>query len=101
MNDSRHEFDMIVIGGGIGGLATALGAVKKGLRVCVLEASARWGGRGASDFVGAVKDDAFTFNQGPHAIYPASWAMLRSLEVKPSACGLSPGRSRRFSLRTG
>ncbi len=90
MNDSRYEFDMIVIGGGIGGLATALGAVKRGLRVCVLEASTRWGGRGASDLVGAAKDEAFTFNQGPHAIYPASWAMLRSLGVKPSARVVSP-----------
>lgn len=80
MDNDGYDFDMIVIGGGLGGLAAALGGAKAGLRVCVLEASARWGGRGASDSV-----EGFVFNQGPHAVYPASWAMLDALGVKVRA----------------
>ena len=74
------QFDVVVIGGGIGGLATALDVARRGLKVCVLEAGTRWGGRGASDVL-----KGFTFNQGPHAIYPAAWSFLRALDIKLEA----------------
>ena len=77
---TTQSFDVVVIGGGIGGLATALDVARRGLKVCVLEAGSRWGGRGASDV-----QQGFTFNQGPHAIYPAAWSFLRALDLKLEA----------------
>lgn len=72
--------DVVVIGGGIGGLACALALAKAGRRVTLLEASARLGGRGASEH-----ENGFTLNQGPHAIFEPSRAILASLGVKPRA----------------
>lgn len=77
---TTESFDVVVIGGGIGGLATALDVARRGWSVCVLEAGTRWGGRGASDVL-----QGFTFNQGPHAIYPAAWSFLRALDLKLDA----------------
>jgi len=77
---TTESFDVVVVGGGIGGLATALDVTRRGLSVCVLEAGSRWGGRGASDAL-----EGFTFNQGPHAIYPAAWSFLRALDLKLDA----------------
>jgi len=72
--------DVVVVGGGIGGLACALALAKKGRRVAVLEAAGRPGGRGASE-----QERGFVLNQGPHAIYEPSRAMLASLGVAPAA----------------
>jgi len=43
----RHAPDVIVVGGGIGGLSAAFGLARKGLRVRVLERSAEFGEVGA------------------------------------------------------
>jgi phytoene dehydrogenase-like protein len=77
--------DVVVIGGGIGGLACALSLAEAGRRVTLLEASARLGGRGASE-----REAGFTLNQGPHAIFEPSRAMLASLGVCPSAPLVAP-----------
>lgn len=82
---SETRTDVVVIGGGIGGLACALSLANAGRRVTVLEASARLGGRGASEH-----EKGFTLNQGPHAIFEPSRAMLASLGVKPSAPLVAP-----------
>ncbi len=41
--------DVMVIGGGIAGLSSALAAARKGARVLVMEQTAAWGGRAAVD----------------------------------------------------
>lgn len=82
---SERRTDVVVIGGGIGGLACAVSLAKAGKRVTVLEASARLGGRGASEH-----DQGFTLNQGPHAIFEPSRAMLASLGVTPNAPLVAP-----------
>ncbi len=83
--DESGRFDVIIIGGGIGGLASALALTRAAKRVLVLESTARLGGRGASDV-----ESGFVINQGPHALYEGSRSILASLGVKVSARLVSP-----------
>lgn len=39
-----QEFDVVVVGSGAAGLATALGAIDEGLSVLVIESTERWAG---------------------------------------------------------
>jgi len=72
----RDRLDVVVIGGGIGGLACALALAQKGRRVPVLQAGSGPGGRGWTEL-----DRGFVLNQGPHPISGPSRAMLASLGV--------------------
>ncbi|WP_294290689.1 FAD-dependent oxidoreductase, partial [uncultured Chryseobacterium sp.] len=40
----KKEFDILVIGSGLGGLVSALVLAKEGLKVCVLEKNNQYGG---------------------------------------------------------
>ena len=47
MSESKsldHSYDVVVVGTGAAGLATAMGASDEGLRVLLLESTGRWGG---------------------------------------------------------
>jgi phytoene dehydrogenase-like protein len=70
--------DVAVVGGGLGGLAAAALAARRGERVCVLERASVLGGRGASQNKGG-----FTWNLGGHALYREGHAerVLGELEV--------------------
>jgi phytoene dehydrogenase-like protein len=54
----------IVIGGGLGGLVTAVLLAERGVEVTVLERTRTLGGRARTD-----DQDGWLFNLGPHAIY--------------------------------
>jgi 15-cis-phytoene desaturase len=56
--------DVIVIGGGMAGLASGALLAKQGLRVAVLEKGNRPGGRAYT-----YMEQGFTLNYGPHAMY--------------------------------
>ena len=56
--------DVVVVGGGLGGLATATLVARQGRSVTLYEKAAELGGRGASHLKSGV-----TFNIGPHALY--------------------------------
>ena len=56
---------IIIIGGGIGGLATAILFGKKGYEVTLLEKNKNLGGR-----AGVFHEQGFTFDMGP------SWYMM-------------------------
>jgi phytoene dehydrogenase-like protein len=56
--------DVIVIGGGLAGLAAAATAARQGAKVVLLEARSELGGRAATD-----ERDGFLLNLGPHALY--------------------------------
>ena len=57
------EFDLVVIGGGVGGLATAALAQRQGLRVALLEAHTRLGG-----CAGYFTRGPYTFDAGATAL---------------------------------
>lgn len=79
----------IIVGGGLTGLAAAVGAAQRGARVILIERTAELGGRGRSD-----TDDGYALNLGPHALYPRAHALLGELGARvegrsPSPAGLA------------
>ena len=69
--------DVIVIGGGIGGLSAAIGLAARGAKVTVLEKNCRVGGK-----LNVWAKDGFTFDTGPHVL-----TMLWALEEVFAAAG--------------
>src|SRR5262245_54132659 len=71
---------IVIVGGGLAGLAAAATAARSGAAVTVFEKAAGPGGRAATQ----VRDDV-ALNQGPHALYRggAGMAVLRELGVEP------------------
>ena len=61
--------DVIVIGGGMGGLAAAVGLAARGARVTLLEKNARLGGK-----LNIWEAEGFTFDTGPHVL-TMPWAI--------------------------
>ena len=61
--------DVIVIGGGMGGLSAAIGLAARGARVTLLEKNARMGGK-----LNMWEADGFTFDTGPHVL-TMPWAL--------------------------
>ena len=70
--------DVIIIGGGLAGLTTAVYLARAGKKVTVIEKARQLGGRASSQ----TKED-FIWNQGPHAIYiqGAGHAILKELDI--------------------
>lgn len=67
----------LVVGGGLTGLAAAVGAAQRGERVIVVERGKELGGRGRSDTEGG-----YALNLGPHALYPRAHQLLGELGVE-------------------
>src|SRR5688572_14699552 len=79
MSESKpfdHSYDVVVVGTGAAGLATAMGAADEGLRVLLLESTGKWGGNTAMsgggmwmpnnplmqcDFAGDSRGEALTY----------------------------------------
>ena len=82
--------DVLVIGGGLAGLATATLLARGGLTVTLLEKSSGLGGRARTR-----TRDGFAWNLGPHALYGAGAAVsvLAELGV-PWSGGRPPGTGR-------
>jgi phytoene dehydrogenase-like protein len=59
-----YDSDVAVVGGGLGGLATAALVARRGLRAVVLERARELGGRAATE-----ERRGFSFNMGAHALY--------------------------------
>ena len=76
--------DVIVIGGGMGGLSAAIGLAARGARVTLLEKNARVGGK-----LNIWEKDGFTFDTGPHVL-----TMLWALDEVFAGGGPPPGRCR-------
>jgi phytoene dehydrogenase-like protein len=88
--------EIMVIGGGLAGLAAAIECAERGMSVEPHEATATLGGRARS-----LERNGFITNQGPHALYlkgpGRSWLSQRGLlpplvALKPTAVRLRYGR---------
>jgi phytoene dehydrogenase-like protein len=86
--------DVVIIGGGMAGLATGALLAKQGLRAVVLERGNQPGGRAYT-----YRDRGFTLNYGPHAMFrPESGFLgdvLRRLGRPPLAYGI-PDNNKAF-----
>ena len=68
------KYDVVVIGGGVSGLATSALLAKQGKRVVVLEKGNQPGGRAYT-----YEGKGFTLNYGPHAVYRPQSGFLADL----------------------
>ena len=59
---ASHDADVVVIGGGLSGLAAALGVKQRGASVEVLEAARRPGGT-----IGTIHRDGALYETGPNS----------------------------------
>lgn len=76
VGEARESTDVLVIGGGIAGLTTAMGASERGLRVTVVEREERLGGRAMSWTDPTTGDPVHI---GPHVFmteYPNIFSLL-------------------------
>lgn len=86
--------DVVVIGGGISGLATAHGLMQRGLDVRVLERQARPGGNAISERIGG-----FLMEHGPttfNASVPGAADQIGALGLLDTAHDLGPNVKRRY-----
>ncbi|HWM89092.1 MAG TPA: FAD-dependent oxidoreductase [Kofleriaceae bacterium] len=92
----ERNADVVVIGGGLGGLASAVLLARSGRSVVLLEKSPALGGRAATH-----EERGARLNLGPHALYcgGAGRALLRELGVDPS--GGRPAASGMLALDRG
>lgn len=81
----RRAADIVVAGGGLGGLTAAALLARAGRRVMLFEKSKRLGGRG-----GSREEQGFALDLGPHAFYlgGAARQVFQSLGIRPD--GVDP-----------
>ena len=96
MHGREHEPDVIVIGGGVAGLAAASFISTAGSRVSLFEQSHALGGRAQTK-----QQDGYFLNLGPHALYRGGRGIevLRELGVEPK--GKVPSVSGAFAIKDG
>lgn len=96
MDNKSIDDKVIVIGGGLAGLAAAATAARDGAKVTLLEAQARLGGRARTDQI-----EGFALLRGPHALYGGGPGerVLEGLGVKPA--GRTPSSRHHRLLRGG
>ena len=96
MQRNDYDRDVIVIGGGVAGLAAAAFLARAGNRVRLLEQSHAMGGRARTK-----QQDGFLLNIGPHALYRGGRGIevLRELGIEP--LGKVPAVSGAFAIKDG
>lgn len=92
----RDSWDVIIVGGGLAGLATAAFVARSGRKVLVLERAHALGGRAQT-----TPQDGFSLNLGPHALYRGGRGIevLRELGINPA--GGVPSTSGAYAIRGG
>jgi phytoene dehydrogenase-like protein len=81
--------DVVVIGGGIAGLATGALVARQGRSVVVLEKGNQPGGRAYT-----IEEKAFTLNYGPHAVYRPTSGVLAEILARIGQPQLPFGKPR-------
>lgn len=96
MHSDKHNAEVIVIGGGMAGLAAAAFAARYGKKVRLFEQSHALGGRAQTR-----QQEGFYLNIGPHALYRGGRGIevLRELGVHPR--GRVPSVSGGFAIKDG
>ena len=96
MHSEKHNAEVIVIGGGMAGLAAAAFVARYGKKVRLFEQSHALGGRAQTR-----QQEGFYLNLGPHALYRGGRGMevLRELGVHPR--GRVPSVSGGFAIKDG
>lgn len=94
MTDTRQ---VVVVGGGISGLACAARLQQMGVPVTLLEASERFGG-----LIGTVENDGFLFESGPQSFQGTETllGLIRELGIEPEL-QKADQRAPRYILRHG
>lgn len=93
------DLDVIVIGGGISGLATAFGLQQKALRVAVLEAAPRAGG-----VIASRRRDGLLYETGPNSTLdttPLVNELLAEVGLAGERADARPAASIRYIIRGG
>lgn len=91
--------DVCVVGGGIGGLAAAWHAVRRGLSVALCESADRLGG-----VIRTTSEDGFTCEHGPDSlvsIKPGGLELVRQLGLEGRLVGVPEGARRSLIARDG
>ncbi len=91
----KKKTDVVVVGGGLGGLAVAVLLARGGRKVTLLEKSKHLGGRAHTTEV-----EGYHFNLGPHALYLGGAAARVLGRLGVPMPGRSPGEGS-FALRGG
>ena len=96
MRSTEQSFDVVVVGGGISGLAASIFLARGGCSVNILEQSSQLGGRARTR-----SHEGFFLNIGPHAVYRsgAGFKILKELGVEPQ--GAMPAVSGGFAIKGG
>ncbi len=93
------DTDVIVVGGGISGLACAWGLQQRGIRVVLLEAAAQPGGS-----IGTVREQDCLLESGPNSALdttPLIAQLLDEIGVARERISANPAARNRYILRAG
>lgn len=93
------DADVVVVGGGISGLACALGIERSGRRVVVLEAEARPGG-----CIGTSHEHGYLLESGPNSALdttPRIAVLLDTLGINAERVAANPESGNRYVVRDG
>ena len=96
---ASHDADVVVIGGGLSGLAAAFGVKQRGASVEVLEAASRSGGT-----IGTIHRDGALYETGPNSALdttPLINALLEASGSRGERIETSAVAARRFVVRGG
>jgi len=99
MEASPDGPDVLVVGAGVSGLATAFGLARRGLAVQVLEAAARPGG-----VIGSVKRDGALYEMGPNSALdttPLIGELLEAAGITAERLPASEIANTRFVVKNG
>jgi phytoene dehydrogenase-like protein len=96
MKSVKHDSEVIVIGGGVAGLASATYIARAGRRVRLLEQANAIGGRART-----TEREGFYLNLGPHALYRGGRGIEVLADLGVRVSGRAPSVSGAYAIKDG